>query len=114
VPTRAVFAAFGASEIPERMAGGRGLTWRSGHIVVRPTSDPEEATWKSQVLAEIDSPEGFTVPRPIRDGRADPNLVRQGRRRSGVPPWPAPRREPTSEAPVTILPSRGSRKCACL
>lgn len=26
---------------------GRGLTWRSGHIVVRPTDDPEEAIWKS-------------------------------------------------------------------
>ena len=76
VPTPAVLAAFGASETPERMAGGRGLTWRSGHIVVRPTDDPEEATWKSQVLAEIDSSEGFTVPRPIRDDRG--NWVHDG------------------------------------
>lgn len=76
VPTRAVFAAFGASETAERMAGGRGPTWRSGHIVVRPTGDPEKAIWKSQVLAEIDSSEGFTVPRPIVDDRG--NWVHDG------------------------------------
>ncbi|WP_309107341.1 phosphotransferase [Arthrobacter sp.] len=67
VPTRAVFGAFGASETRERLVGGRGLTWRSGHVVVRPVGDPEEAAWKSQVLTEIDSPEDFTFPRPIPD-----------------------------------------------
>jgi len=76
VPARKVFAAFGASETPVRMAGGRGLTWRSGQIVVRPTADPEEASWKSQVLAEIDRPVGFSVPRPIRDDQG--NWVHDG------------------------------------
>ncbi|MDQ0678328.1 uncharacterized protein (TIGR02569 family) [Arthrobacter pascens] len=76
MPTPAVFAAFGAAGTPERMAGGRGLTWRSGQIVVRPIEDPEEAAWKSQVLAVIDSSEGFTVPRPIRDDRG--NWVHDG------------------------------------
>lgn len=76
VPTCEVFAAFGASETPERMAGGRGLTWRSAHIVVRPTGDPEEATWKLQVLAAIDNSDGFTVPRPVRDDRG--NWVHDG------------------------------------
>ncbi|HEY8701648.1 MAG TPA: hypothetical protein VIM08_11935 [Arthrobacter sp.] len=70
-PTHAVFAAFGGFETPQRLAGGRGLTWRSGQIVVRPTSDPEEASWTSDVLAEIDSAEGFTVPRPIRDDQGN-------------------------------------------
>lgn len=67
VPARAVFEAFGASETPERMVGGRGLTWRSGHVVVRPVDGPEEAVWKSQVLTEIDSSDEFTFPRPIPD-----------------------------------------------
>lgn len=58
LPPRAVFEAFGALETPERLAGGRGLTWRAGKIVVRPTADLEEAAWKSQVLAEIDGSEG--------------------------------------------------------
>lgn len=67
VPPLKVFAAFGASDTPERMAGGRGLTWRSGQVVIRPTSDPGEASWKSEVLVQIDDSEGFTVPRPVRD-----------------------------------------------
>lgn len=70
-PARSVFAAFGASQKPVRLAGGRGLTWRSGQVVVRPAGDPEEAAWKSEVLAGIDGSEGFTVPRPIRDGQGN-------------------------------------------
>lgn len=76
MPPPTVFAAFGASEAPEQLAGGRGLTWRSGQIVVRPTADPEEASWKSDVLAMIDGAEGFTVPRPIRDHKG--NWVHDG------------------------------------
>ena len=52
-----VRTAFGASEAPLWMTGGRGLTSRSGQIVVRPTADQEEASWKSQVLAEFDRPD---------------------------------------------------------
>lgn len=58
------------------MVGGRGLTWRSGHVVVRPVGESEEATWKSQVLTEIDRSEEFTFPRPIRDDQG--NWVHQG------------------------------------
>jgi uncharacterized protein (TIGR02569 family) len=76
VPPHTVFAAFGASETPERLAGGRGLTWRSGQVVIRPTADPEEASWKCDVLAELDEAEGFTVPRPIRDNQG--NWVHDG------------------------------------
>ncbi|WP_258805932.1 hypothetical protein [Pseudarthrobacter sp. NS4] len=76
MPPPLVFAAFGASEPPEQLAGGRGLTWRSGQIVVRPTADTEEASWKSDVLAEIDGAEGFAVPRPIPDYRG--NWVHDG------------------------------------
>jgi uncharacterized protein (TIGR02569 family) len=75
-PTQAVFAAFGASGPPERLAGGRGFTWRAGHVVVRPTEDTEEAAWKSEVLGGLDGAELFTVPRPIRDDRG--NWVHDG------------------------------------
>jgi uncharacterized protein (TIGR02569 family) len=75
-PSPEVFAAFGASDTPERMVGGRGLTWRSGQVVVRPVGDPEEAAWKSQVLAELDGSDKFIVPRPIRDDRGE--WVRDG------------------------------------
>lgn len=75
MPPHTVFAAFGAFETPERLDGGRGLTWRSGQVVVRPTAGPEEASWKSEVLATIHA-EGFTVPRPIPDYRG--NWVHDG------------------------------------
>lgn len=68
MPPHTVFEAFGAFETPERLDGGRGLTWRSGQLVVRPTAGTEEASWKSEVLATIRG-EGFTVPRPIPDNR---------------------------------------------
>lgn len=64
-----VALAFGASDAPVRLAGGRGLTWRSGRIVLRPTADPVEASWKSDVLADINCSLEFTVPRPLRDGQ---------------------------------------------
>ena len=75
-PASTVFAAFGASETPERMAGGQGRTWRSGQVVLRPADDSDEAAWKAQVLAELDGSEAFTVPRPIRDDRGE--WVRDG------------------------------------
>lgn len=64
-----VAAAFGAAHPPERLACGRGLTWRSGPVVLRPTADAAEAGWKSEVLANLTGAAGFTVARPIRDGR---------------------------------------------
>lgn len=68
-PAAEVLTAFGARGTPERMSGGRGLTWRAGDIVVRPVGDPEESTWKSGVLATLEGSDEFTVPRPIRDHR---------------------------------------------
>lgn len=66
-PPREVFAAFGATGTPERLSGGRGLTWRAGGVVIRPAGDPEEAVWKSGVLADLERTDEFTVPRPIPD-----------------------------------------------
>lgn len=76
MPDRAVLAAFGASETPERLVGGRGLAWRLGHMVLRPAGDLEEANWTSEVLANIPSAQGFTAPQPIRDKQG--SWVRRG------------------------------------
>ncbi|HWS52455.1 MAG TPA: hypothetical protein VN241_15700 [Microbacterium sp.] len=64
-PPPAVLAAFGATQPLQRLAGGRGLTWRSGDIVLRPVDSDQEAEWKSRALSELPVTGGFTVPRPI-------------------------------------------------
>lgn len=66
-PGSATLAAFGASGVPERMAGGRGRTWRVGDIVLRPVADPVEPAWRSQVLTGIADSTEFSIPRPIPD-----------------------------------------------
>lgn len=65
-PGPATLAAFGATESRILLAGGRGLTWRSGDVVLRPAGEPTEAIWKSDVLERLPTDAEFTVPRPIR------------------------------------------------
>ncbi len=68
--------AFGASGAPKRLAGGRGVTWRTGGVVLRPVGDPVESMWKSKVLSELDVSDEFTFPQPIQDDRGQ--WVRDG------------------------------------
>jgi uncharacterized protein (TIGR02569 family) len=62
-PPPAVLAAFGASSTPVHLAGGRGSSWRSGELVLKPVHDTAEATWCSPLLADLEH-DGFRVPRP--------------------------------------------------
>jgi uncharacterized protein (TIGR02569 family) len=65
-PPQHVLDAFGARETPTPLAGGRGLAWRAGTIVVKPADSSEEIlAWQAEVLAGIRS-EGFRVSRPAR------------------------------------------------
>lgn len=75
-PGHEVLVAFGASGAPKRLAGGRGVTWRAGEVVLRPAGDPVESMWKSKVLSELDVSDEFTFPRPIQDDRGQ--WVRDG------------------------------------
>jgi uncharacterized protein (TIGR02569 family) len=70
-PPDEVIAAFGARGEPERLPGGRGLTWRVGETVLRPAGEPEEAVWKSATLASLAEADDFAVPRPIADDRGE-------------------------------------------
>ncbi|SDR05864.1 TIGR02569 family protein [Curtobacterium sp. UNCCL20] len=70
-PAPDVLHAFGAGEsAPERLTGGRGLTWRAGAIVLRPHGEPIEAAWRSDLLATLEHTAAFRTPRPVatRDG----------------------------------------------
>jgi uncharacterized protein (TIGR02569 family) len=67
VPDQRVLRAFGAeAQEPERLAGGRGLTWAAGAVILRPAEGADETTWKSEVLERLPTSDEFTVPRPLR------------------------------------------------
>lgn len=68
-PSRATLAEFGIgsahySELLN-LPGGRGLTWRAGDTVLRPSAGDGETVWKANVLAELPHSAGFRTPRPI-------------------------------------------------
>jgi len=68
-PPLHVRAAFGAKEIePELLDAGP--QWRCGEIVLRPITNPAEATWVAQTLGDLQVPE-LRIGRPVRasDGR---------------------------------------------
>lgn len=68
-PSRATLTEFGiASAHQDRilnLPGGRGLTWRAGDTVLRPSAGDGETVWKATVLAELPHSAGFRTPRPI-------------------------------------------------
>lgn len=64
-PDAAVLRAFGVgAHRPERLAGGRGLTWRAGPVVLRP-HDGVVTDWRSGVLADLTGSPAYRVPRPV-------------------------------------------------
>ncbi len=68
-PSPAVLAEFGiAGEQRDELtnlAGGRGLTWRAGSVVLRPSAGDGETLWKANVLAHLPHSSEFCTPRPI-------------------------------------------------
>ena len=51
---------------PVRLDGGRGLTWRAGPVVLRPSGDNGETVWKADLLARLWHTSAFRTPRPVR------------------------------------------------
>ncbi|WP_037077220.1 TIGR02569 family protein [Pseudonocardia spinosispora] len=65
-PPHAVLVAFGATEPPVGLAGGKGETWRAGRLALKPVEFEPETLWRADVLAALpDSPE-FRIARPVR------------------------------------------------
>ncbi len=62
--------AFGASGAPELLHGGQGRAWRSDNIVLKPVSEPAEASWLANTFEQLQVP-GVRLARPVRssDGR---------------------------------------------
>ncbi|MEU2201145.1 hypothetical protein [Isoptericola sp. NPDC019482] len=67
-PSAQVLDAFGVGDVVsrERLAGGRGLTWRVGRLVLRPSGGSSEACWRAGVLDALEHTDEFRTPRPVR------------------------------------------------
>jgi uncharacterized protein (TIGR02569 family) len=68
-PSGEVVAAFAGGLPIERLAGGRGVTWRAGPVVLRPAEELGETEWASDVLSRLERSAEFAVPEPLRDDR---------------------------------------------
>lgn len=64
-PDPAVVRAFRAVEPVGRLAGGRGRTYRAGHVVLRPHDGAAETDWRADVLAALQHHDDFRTPRPV-------------------------------------------------
>jgi uncharacterized protein (TIGR02569 family) len=66
-PDAGTLRAFGVGDQRlERLAGGRGLTWRAGDVVLRPHDGATVTDWRAGVLAELAHTSTFRTPRPVR------------------------------------------------
>jgi uncharacterized protein (TIGR02569 family) len=67
-PPPAVLEAFGASAPPEPLAGGKGSTWRSGALVLKPAEGSAEPIWRAAILETLPENPAFRIARPVRTG----------------------------------------------
>lgn len=65
-PGRDVLRAFGATAEPRLLDGGRGRTWRSGPIVLKPVDLAAESAWRASVLDALPDTGAFRLARPVR------------------------------------------------
>lgn len=65
-PPDTVLVAFGATQAPAPLAGGKGGTWRAGHLVLKPVEFLAETLWRAEVLDRLPASADFRVARPAR------------------------------------------------
>ncbi len=69
-PPERVLAAFGISDVPVKLGGGRGRAWATAEAVLKPVDDEAEAVWIAGLTSALQQ-RGFRLAPPIRarDGR---------------------------------------------
>ncbi|MEV0056222.1 TIGR02569 family protein [Saccharopolyspora shandongensis] len=65
-PPETVLAAFGVTDDPVLLPGGKGGTWCAGQLVVKPVEFLAETLWRAEVLHELPNSVEFRVARPAR------------------------------------------------
>jgi uncharacterized protein (TIGR02569 family) len=63
-PPRSVLRAFGAAEPPRLLAGGQGISWVAGGLVLKPGGGPVHAWW-GEALDDVTAV-GFRLATPVR------------------------------------------------
>lgn len=65
-PPAEVLDAFDATEPAEPLAGGKGGTWRSGDLVLKPAEGVAETVWRAGILSDLPENPAFRIARPVR------------------------------------------------
>ena len=66
-PPRSVLDAWGVSH-PQPLPGGQGQAFRAGPLVLKPTTEPAQATWLAETLADVHAGGALRLTRPARSG----------------------------------------------
>lgn len=64
-PSKEILEAFGICEIPIRLPGGQGTSFKAGDIVLKPVENEEETNCLAELTSNI-TEKGFRIARPIR------------------------------------------------
>jgi uncharacterized protein (TIGR02569 family) len=69
-PPAAALAAFQVGDAPVNLRGGRGETWATDRVVLKPADDVEQAAWIASLVTRVEQ-RGFRLAHPVaaRDGR---------------------------------------------
>lgn len=66
-PSPEALEAFGVTDHPTPLPGGRGQAWRAGAAVFKPSdAHPDEAEWTAKLLESLDGRPDFRIARPLR------------------------------------------------
>lgn len=65
-PPETVLAAFGITDDPVLLAGGKGRTWSAGQLALKPVEFLAETLWRAEVLQNLPGSADFRVARPVR------------------------------------------------
>jgi uncharacterized protein (TIGR02569 family) len=65
-PPGDVLAAFGVTDALILLPGGKGGTWRAGHLILKPVEFLAETLWRAEVLHELPDSAEFRVAKPAR------------------------------------------------
>lgn len=71
LPPETVLAAFGVTDDPVLLPGGKGGTWRAGQLILKPVEFLAETLWRADVLHELPDSAEFRVARPARTTDGD-------------------------------------------
>jgi uncharacterized protein (TIGR02569 family) len=71
LPPETVLAAFGVTDGPVLLPGGKGGTWRAGQLILKPVEFLAETLWRADVLHELPDSAEFRVARPARTTDGD-------------------------------------------